>query len=159
MARVSAEPVGWDWEGLRWNKKKINETYCGALTQGCFWKQKANHQTAIFGAKIQKIIRAFRIVVRSNNTHTILWLKWKPNGHYIVCTQVAHWSWIVQRSLISAFTEEHRGWVWHNMVRIGQYRVNSSGSGLEQAAGSCEHSSEHPGSIKCREFIDQLRNY
>ena len=33
----------------------------------------------------------------------------------------------------------------------------SSGSGQEQVAGCCEHGYELLGSIKCGEFLDQLR--
>jgi hypothetical protein len=33
-------------------------------------------------------------------------------------------------------------------------RLNPSGSGQEQAAGSCECGNEHSGSIKCEEFLD-----
>jgi hypothetical protein len=43
-----------------------------ALTLGFFWKQKANHQTARFVAKIHQIIIAYRTLLRSHNSHTIL---------------------------------------------------------------------------------------
>ena len=159
MARVSAEPIGLEWGGGLVETKQNWWNILWALTQGCFWKQKANHQTARFGTKIhvnnQCLQDCSEEWEQSYNSLT----KWNTKDHYIVHTQIMHWSWIVQRSLISVFTEEHRGWVWHNMVRTGQHRLNSCGSGLKQAAGSCEHSSEHLRSIKCREFIDQLRNY
>jgi len=33
-------------------------------------------------------------------------------------------------------------------------RLDSSGSGYRPVMGSCEHSNEPSGSIKCREFLD-----
>jgi hypothetical protein len=39
------------------------------------------------------------------------------------------------------------------------YWKGSSGSGLEQVAGSCEHGDEHSGSTKTGKFLEQLRDY
>jgi hypothetical protein len=45
------------------------------------------------------------------------------------------------------------------MVRTGQHREISTGSGKAKTAGSFEHASKHMSSIKCTEFIDKPRNY
>ena len=37
------------------------------------------------------------------------------------------------------------------------YRLDLTGSGQGQVAGTCECGNELSGSIKCREFLDQLR--
>jgi hypothetical protein len=37
--------------------------------------------------------------------------------------------------------------------------MNSCSSEQEQMVGSCEHSNECMGSIKCREFLEWLKNY
>jgi hypothetical protein len=39
---------------------------------------------------------------------------------------------------------------------VGRCGLNASGPGQGRVAGSCEHSNEPPGSIKGREFLDQL---
>jgi hypothetical protein len=37
--------------------------------------------------------------------------------------------------------------------------LNLSGSGQRQEAGSCQRGSEPSGLIKCREFLDHVRNF
>jgi hypothetical protein len=37
---------------------------------------------------------------------------------------------------------------------VGYYRLEQSGFGKAQMAGSAEHDNELPGSIKCRVFLD-----
>jgi len=39
-----------------------------------------------------------------------------------------------------------------------RYVLDWYGSGLGQMAGSCECGNESSGSVKCREFLDWLRN-
>jgi hypothetical protein len=42
---------------------------------------------------------------------------------------------------------------------IKGYELNLSDSGHKKVAGCCEHVTEPLGSIKCREFLDQLSEY
>jgi hypothetical protein len=42
---------------------------------------------------------------------------------------------------------------------MGRCGLDSSGSGYRQVVGSCEYGNESSGSIKGREFLDQLSDY
>ena len=42
-------------------------------------------------------------------------------------------------------------------VGCGGYGLDQAGSGQGQVAGTCEYGDEHSGSIKCGEFLDQLK--
>jgi predicted deacylase len=42
---------------------------------------------------------------------------------------------------------------------MGWYGLYISGSGQRLVKGSCEHGNELPGSIKCWEIIDKLRDW
>jgi hypothetical protein len=42
---------------------------------------------------------------------------------------------------------------------MGWYRLNLSGSGYGPVKGSSEHGNETSGSVKCREILEQLRNW
>jgi hypothetical protein len=45
---------------------------------------------------------------------------------------------------------------WEGLDRIG---LNCSGSGQGQVVGTCECGNEPPGSVKCGDFLNQLRAY
>ena len=53
---------------------------------------------------------------------------------------------------------------WEDNIKMDLEEVGCEGygrdradSGQGQAVGTCECGNEHPGSIKCREFLDQLK--
>jgi hypothetical protein len=45
------------------------------------------------------------------------------------------------------------------LSQVGGKGLDWSGSEYGQVAGYCENITESLGSIKCKEFLDQLRNY
>jgi hypothetical protein len=46
-----------------------------------------------------------------------------------------------------------------NKNKISEHRLDSSIKDKHQVVDSCEYGNETLGSIECREFLDQLRNY
>jgi hypothetical protein len=48
-------------------------------------------------------------------------------------------------------------WILQKLAVIAWIRFDSSGLEQNQVVGFCEGSTEHAGSIKCREFLDYMR--